>query len=106
MSTIFTIFFLGVAISYSVLRRHGIYTCVDAANSSTNIFWACRGLIHALIAISWIGFVFCATYLVTLFLLAKEHSTLPWTNRENGMDVPIGYLNPVEPTQSQMVDRH
>jgi hypothetical protein len=61
---------------------------------------------RALQAISWIGFFFCALYVVTLYLLAKKHATLAWTNRENGMDVPIGYLNPVEPKQDQMAPKH
>lgn len=61
---------------------------------------------RALMAVSWIGFFFCAAYTVTLYLLAKKHSTLLWTNRENGMDVPIGYLNPAEPKQEQMAPKH
>lgn len=92
---------------YSALRNDGIYDPAIANNTPTgNIFRAQGGLIKALMAVSWIGFFFHATFVVSLVLLAKKHATLPWTNRENGMDVPYGYLMPAEPKQDQMAPKH
>lgn len=36
-------------------------------------------------------------YMISLFFLGKKHSTLPWTNRENPMSVPVGWLCPQQP---------
>lgn len=45
------------------------------------------------------------SYIVSLYLLAKKHSSLHWT-KDNGLNVPVGLLNPVEPKEEQHAPKH
>ncbi|KAL7416370.1 hypothetical protein BDY24DRAFT_379514 [Mrakia frigida] len=87
------LYYLATAISYTATRYKAPYNCPTGPLREIS---GCKGLLQALMAVNWIDFVLTLLYALTVYLLAKKHTTLPWTNRENGMNTDINNLCPID----------
>lgn len=78
-----------IAIAYAAEKK-------KACPGPMGQFRGCNDLYVAITVIAFVAFFFAALTALFTYLLAKKHAKLPWTNRENGMNVPVGLLCPVD----------